>query len=140
MRVGNKWKKPRNICKRNVRYRFWTRLLSWLVTICWATITQRIEFFFSNFRVFLEKIDRVILLDFKCTINPQNFIKIIWKHFWENQNIKIFHMWTTLNFSSKSELKKIRDGNICKWTLDMEFKRDWSFGLGTTLGDSHREN
>ena len=30
--------------------------------------------------------------------------------------------------------------NICKRTLDKGFERDWSFGLGTMLGDGHTEN
>ena len=29
--------------------------------------------------------------------------------------------------------KRARD--ICKGTLDIEFERDWSFGLGAMLGD-----
>ena len=39
-------------------------------------------------------------------------------------------MWTTLNFNGKSKMKKERNGDICKGTLlDIEFERDWSFGL-----------
>ena len=34
-------------------------------------------------------------------------------------------------------LKK-RAIDICKGTLDIEFERDWSFGLGTTLGDEQK--
>ena len=30
--------------------------------------------------------------------------------------------------------------NICKRTLYKGFERDWSVGLGATLGDSHTEN
>ena len=32
--------------------------------------------------------------------------------------------------------KKRRD--ICKGTLDIEFERDWSVGLGATLGDGQK--
>ena len=46
-------------------------------------------------------------------------------------------MWTTLNFEGRSKTKKWA-GHICKGTLDIEFKRDWSFGLGATLGDEYK--
>ena len=53
-------------------------------------------------------------------------------HFWENENFKIFLMWTTINFEGRSK-KKQRARDICKGTLDIEFERDWSFSLGATL-------
>ena len=40
----------------------------------------------------------------------------------------------SLNFEGRSKTKK-RARDICKGTLDIEFERDWSFGLGATLGD-----
>ena len=43
-------------------------------------------------------------------------------------------MCTTINFESRSKTKK-RARDICKGTLDIEFERDWSVGLGATLGD-----
>ena len=46
-------------------------------------------------------------------------------------------MCTTLNFGSRSKTKK-RAGEICKGTLDIECERDWSFGLGATLGDRQK--
>ena len=47
-------------------------------------------------------------------------------------------MWTTLNF--KGRLKtKIHARDICKRTLDIEFKGDWSIGLGAMLGNGHTE-
>ena len=33
----------------------------------------------------------------------------------------------------RSEKKKKKAGDICKGILDIEFERDWSFGLGATL-------
>ena len=46
-------------------------------------------------------------------------------------------MWTTLNFEDISKTKTLaRD--ICKGTLDIEFERDWSVGLGATLGDGQK--
>ena len=33
-------------------------------------------------------------------------------------------------------MKNERNGDICKGTLDIEFERDWSVGLGATLGDA----
>ena len=45
-------------------------------------------------------------------------------------------MWTTLNFEVRVDGKqKERARDICKGTLDKEFERDWSVGLGATLGD-----
>ena len=32
--------------------------------------------------------------------------------------------------------RKKRAGDICKGTLDIECERDWSVGLGATLGDA----
>ena len=46
-------------------------------------------------------------------------------------------MWSTLNFEGRSKTKK-RVRNICKGTLDTEFERDWSGGLGATLGDEQK--
>ena len=38
------------------------------------------------------------------------------------------------------ENEKKAPRNICKWTLDKGFERDWSVGLGAMLSDGHREN
>ena len=37
----------------------------------------------------------------------------------------------------ENEKKQARD--VCKGTLDIEFERDWSVGLGATLGDGRTE-
>ena len=51
--------------------------------------------------------------------------------------LNFFLMWTTLNFESRSKTKKgARD--ICKGTLDIEFKRDWSVGFGVMLCDGQK--
>ena len=55
----------------------------------------------------------------------------------ENENFKFFLMWTTLNFEGSSKTKN-RARDICKGTLDIEFERDWSFGLGATSGDEQK--
>ena len=34
--------------------------------------------------------------------------------------------------------RKKRAGDICKTTLDIECERDWSVGLGATLGDGQK--
>ena len=51
--------------------------------------------------------------------------------------LNFFLMWTTLNFEGRSTTKK-RARDICKGTLDIEFEREWSFGLGATLGDGQK--
>ena len=43
-------------------------------------------------------------------------------------------MWTTLTFEGRSKTKK-KARDICKRILDIECERDWSVGLGATLGD-----
>ena len=59
-------------------------------------------------------------------------------YFWKNENFKFFFlMWTTLNFDGRSKMKQ-RARDICKGTLDIEFERDWSFSLGTALGDGQK--
>ena len=45
-------------------------------------------------------------------------------------------MWIILNFEDRSTTKK-REGNIYKGTLDIEFERYRSIGLGSTFGDGH---
>ena len=47
-----------------------------------------------------------------------------------------FFMCTTLSFRGRGKQKTARD--ICKRTLDIEFERDWSVGLGATLGDGQK--
>ena len=47
-------------------------------------------------------------------------------------------MWTTLHFRVRGKTKKTaRD--ICERALDIEFERDRSIGLGSTLGDDHTD-
>ena len=47
-------------------------------------------------------------------------------------------MWTTLNFRGRGKTKKTaRD--IYKRTLDIEFERDRSIGLGSTIGDGQTD-
>ena len=46
-------------------------------------------------------------------------------------------MCATLNYEGRSKPEK-RDRDICKETLDIEFERDWSVGLGATLGDGQK--
>ena len=46
-------------------------------------------------------------------------------------------MWTTINFEGRSKTKK-QAGDIWKGTLDIECERDWSVGLGATLGNRQK--
>ena len=64
-------------------------------------------------------------------------MKIVWSHFWENKNFKFFFLWTTINFEGWSKMKKWAE-DICKGILDIECERDWSVGLGATLGDGQK--
>ena len=88
---------------------------------------------------FSGKADSVILLGFECTINTQNLIKIVWAIFEKIKIFNFFLMWMTLNFRGRAKTKKTaRD--IYKKTLDIEFERDRSIGLGSTIGElRHRQ-
>ena len=78
------------------------------------------------------------MLGFECTINPQNLIKIVWTIFEKIKNFNFFLMWTTLNFRGRGKTKQTaRD--IYKRTLDIEFERDRSIGLGSTIGDGQTD-
>ena len=69
---------------------------------------QKIKNCFSSFRVFLGggKADSAILLGFECTINPEYLIKIVGAIFEKMKILHVFLMWTTLNFESRSKIKK----------------------------------
>ena len=47
-------------------------------------------------------------------------------------------MWTTLNFRGRGKTKETAL-DIYKRTLDIEFERDRSVGLGSTFGDGHKD-
>ena len=47
-------------------------------------------------------------------------------------------MWTTLNFRVRGKTKK-KARDICKSTLDIDFERDRSIGLGCTFGDGQTD-
>ena len=72
----------------------------------------------------------------KCDENrkPTKCDENRWSHSWENEILNFFLMWTTLNFEGRSKTKKWAK-NICKGTLGIECEREWSVGLGATLGD-----
>ena len=53
---------------------------------------------------------------------------------WEKRNLKFFLIWTALNFKGRSKTK-IWARIICKRTQYIEFEREWSVDLGSTLGD-----
>ena len=84
--------------------------------------------------IFPGKTDSVILLGLECTINPQNLIKIVGAIFEKINFFNFLLMCTTLNFRGRGKTEKTtRD--IYKRTLDIEFERDRSIGLGSTIGD-----
>ena len=47
-------------------------------------------------------------------------------------------MWTTLNLGVGRKLKK-KARDICERTLDIDFERDLSIGLGCTFGDGQTD-
>ena len=88
--------------------------------------------------IFPGKADSVILLVFECTICPQNLIKIIGAIFKENKKLFFFSCELPLILGVGGKLKNAaRD--IYKRTLDIEFQRDRSIGLGSTIGDGQTD-
>ena len=63
---------------------------------------------------------------------PTKFDENRYSHFWENEFFFFCELPLILRVDRK---QKTRAGNICKGTLDIELERDWSVGLGATLGD-----
>ena len=85
--------------------------------------------------IFPEKTNSAILLGFECAINPQNLIKIVEAIF---EKIKFFFSCELpLILGVGVKLKKA--GDICKRTLDIEFERDRSIGLDSTIGDKQTD-
>ena len=90
-------------------------------------------------RIFQGKADSAILLGFECTINPQNFMNIVWAIFEKMKILNFFLCELPLILRVGGKLKKMaRD--ICTRTLYIEFERDRSIGLGSTFDDGHTEN
>ena len=66
-------------------------------------------------------------------------MKIVGAIFEKMKILNFFLMRTTLNFEGISKTKKKKKArDICKGTIDIEFERDWSLGLGATLGDEQK--
>ena len=95
---------------------------------------RKLKIIFLVSWIFPGKADSVILLGFECSINPQNLMKIVGAIFEKIDIFYFFLMWTTLNFRGRGKTKK-KARDIYNRTLDMEFGRDRSTGLGSTIGD-----
>ena len=96
---------------------------------------QKIKNKFSSFKDFFSrKADSAIWLGFECTIDPQNFMKIVGAIFEKIKILNFFLMWLPLILRVDHKRKQ-RARDICNGTLVIEFERDWSVGLGATLGD-----
>ena len=92
---------------------------------------KKVKNYFSSSRDFSRKADSIILLGFKCTINPRNVIEMIRAIF---EKIKIvnffFFIWNTgtLNFKCRWKIKN-------SWTLDIKFEQDQSISFSTTVAN-----
>ena len=88
LRIDRKRKKrARDICKGTLDIEFER---DWSVGLG-ATLgnEQKIKNYFSSLRIFPGKADSVIFYENRCS------------HFWENVNVNIFLVWTTLNFEDR---------------------------------------
>ena len=72
-------------------------------------------------------------------INTQNLDKIVGAIF-EKIEILIFFLCELPLILGVAGKRKEPAGDIYKGTLDIEFERNWSVGLGTMFGDEHTEN
>ena len=119
LRLERKKKETGNICKGTPDIEFEQ---DWSVGLG-ATLRdrQKIKNYFSSFKDFSGKADGVILLGFECSINTQNFNKILVAIF---EKIKFFFlMCTTLNFGGSSKTAEQAE-DIRKGTLDIDFERN----------------
>ena len=132
LRVDRKRKKRAgDICKGTLDIEF---ELDWSVGLD-ATLRERQKIKnFSRYKDFSGKSDSAILLGYECTINPQNLMKIVGDIF-EKMKIFIFFLCELPLILRVDRKRSKRAGDICKETQDFECERDWSVGLGPTLGD-----
>ena len=94
---------------------------------------NNLKYIFPVSGIFSGKADSVILLDFECTINPQILIKIVGAIF---EKMKICEVPLILGLGGK--LKKTAR-EICERTLDIDFERDRSICLASTIGDGQMD-
>ena len=99
---------------------------------------KNLKYIFPLSGIFPGKANIVILLCFECTINPQNLIKIVGAIFEKIKILNFLLCELLLILRVDRKRKKKRDGDICKGTRDIECARDWSVGLGATLGDGQK--
>ena len=111
--IGFSWKNPWNSELPLILTIGWMFGQS-VYALCWATVTQRIK--------------KSIMLKTKMQVGA----------IFEKIEISNFFMWTTLNINVMSKMEK-RTGDIFNGTLDIEFERDWSIGLGAALINGHTE-
>ena len=85
--------------------------------------------------IFPGKADSIILLDFECTINPQNLNQIVRAIF---EKVEIFFLCELPLILGVARKCKKQAEDICKATPDIEFEQDWSVGLGAMLRDKQK--
>ena len=77
-------------------------------------------------------------MGFECTINPHNLIKIVGAIFEKIKILILFSCELPLILGVGEKLKKTA-GDIYTRTLDIEFERDLSIGLGSTTRDGQTD-
>ena len=93
------------------------------------------DFFFFNFRDFSGKSWLCHIVGVWMYYKPTKFNQNRKSHFWKKNFFYFFLMWTALNFRGRGKTKKKTARDIYKRTPDIEFERDRSIGLGSTIGD-----
>ena len=106
--------------------------------LCWAAVIQRIKIYiFFRFQGFFLETSIVSCCWVSNVLQTHKILLKSFQPFLRKSKLIIFFMWSTLHLTVSLEWK---NWNICMGTLDIDFERDWSVGLGTTLGDDHKKN
>ena len=79
------------------------------------------------------------MLDFECTINPQNLIKIV-RAIFEKIEILIFFLRELPLILGVARKRKEQAEDIYKGTPGIEFEQDGSVRLGAILADGQKIN
>ena len=133
-----KWKKRgMEIFAGVPRYRNWMTLVSWVMRSVRRRSHTKVNFFLVS-GILSGKAVSVTLSGFESTVNLQNLINFVGTIFEKIEILSFFPTWTTLNFKGRSKTT-IMARNICKRILDIEFERDRSISVGSTIGDGQTD-
>ena len=97
---------------------------------------RKLKTIFLVSSIFSGKADRVTLLGFECTKNPENLKSL---EPFLRKSIFFFSCELLLILGVVEKLNKKTGRDIYKRTPDIEFERDRSIGLGSMIGDGQAD-